>query len=73
MSTLGVIMIMDSVVVAIRALATWLLYLVQDWSISITTIDQIYNRLTVDLNILPFSMILDGYLLVAEASMASWV
>ena len=73
MSTLGVIMIMANVVAATRVLETWPLYLLQDWSISITTIDQIYNRLTVDPNILPFSMILDGYLLVAEASMANWV
>jgi len=73
MSTLGVIMIMANVVAATRVLETWPLYLAQDWSISITTIDQIYNRLTVDPNILPFSMILDDYLLVAEASMANWV
>ena len=73
MSTLGVIMIMASVVVATRVLETWPLYSAHDWSISITTIDQIYNRLIADPNILPSSMILGGSLLAVGVSMANWV
>jgi hypothetical protein len=71
----GATMIMVNVVAVIQDQEVWLSFLVLDLLILITTIDQIYNKLTVALNILLLLTISGDFSHVEDAKMGNlgWV
>ena len=73
MFTLGEAMITVNAEGATLALEAWLLSLVLGSPISIATIDPIFSRLTVGLNILLLLTILEDFLPAEEVSMVSLV